>query len=425
MEEKLLHEGVQEYRKKLRRELEERFCLYAKDDTPQQQQAAEAYGVPAFLDPRHRGLSDYDVSAVFMETVENIVKDDMRGVLGEAASSMQADRDNHERVRRALERRARDGSSEQLEVGSVPSSTGGGGSSSGGGGTGSGRSSGISGIDLAKKALEKQRNKKAAQPPASQGGGNSEAAPRYMSTPAEVMEAIVAEEFQRYLDLDISMPPDDVLSWWRDHRTEFPILAVVACMHLVVPASSGSVESVFSQAGLLNTAIRGSMSPVMLEVLLYLRVNWSSELLDMTAQEMRGLTPGWKPNRPAASADDTNRIFGLVPRPPILLTESDEEDERELEYEEDFDADLELLGGDTDVIDDRDEGSAEYQRLILLAEEQDDQEGDDQSGEEGEEGGGESNGEEEDDDDEEEDDPDLEVGEGLGMVEDDEEGEDS
>jgi hypothetical protein len=55
--EKELHPGIQTFRKKLRAELMDRFpFLRTNKHDVNTEWAAERYGVPAFLDPRHRDL---------------------------------------------------------------------------------------------------------------------------------------------------------------------------------------------------------------------------------------------------------------------------------------------------------------------------------------------------------------------------------
>jgi hAT family C-terminal dimerisation region len=41
----------------------------------------------------------------------------------------------------------------------------------------------------------------------------------------------------------------DILMWWRDHRFEFPKLALLCAYYLAIPASSASSEREFSVAG--------------------------------------------------------------------------------------------------------------------------------------------------------------------------------
>ena len=40
-----------------------------------------------------------------------------------------------------------------------------------------------------------------------------------------------------------------VLQWWFDHSHIYPYLYKIVCVHLAVPASSGSSERVFPTAG--------------------------------------------------------------------------------------------------------------------------------------------------------------------------------
>lgn len=52
-----------------------------------------------------------------------------------------------------------------------------------------------------------------------------------------------------------------VLEWWIERRMVFPTLYRVACVYLAVPATSGSSERVFSDAGNIITKKRNRLSP--------------------------------------------------------------------------------------------------------------------------------------------------------------------
>jgi hypothetical protein len=70
----------------------------------------------------------------------------------------------------------------------------------------------------------------------------------------------------------------DVLEWWRHYRRNFPGLARVAMVALVVPASSGAMERFFSLAGRTLTALRTALSAASSEQLMYLKYNWDDRL---------------------------------------------------------------------------------------------------------------------------------------------------
>jgi hypothetical protein len=51
----------------------------------------------------------------------------------------------------------------------------------------------------------------------------------------------------------------DPLGWWRDHHTEFPIIAKMARDFLAIPGTSVSVERLFSKSRHLCTDVRSSL----------------------------------------------------------------------------------------------------------------------------------------------------------------------
>lgn len=86
-------------------------------------------------------------------------------------------------------------------------------------------------------------------------------------------EVAVREEVQRYFKLKISNASlsQSPVKWWRERCGAFPVLSKLAAKYLSVPASSASVERVFSQAGLTLTKLRNRMGSDTLEELLMLK----------------------------------------------------------------------------------------------------------------------------------------------------------
>ena len=66
------------------------------------------------------------------------------------------------------------------------------------------------------------------------------------------LEVPYADELREYKKLkQISWKTDwDALHWWRDHQLQYPNLSVMARQYLGVPATSASVERLFSVVGL-------------------------------------------------------------------------------------------------------------------------------------------------------------------------------
>ena len=65
------------------------------------------------------------------------------------------------------------------------------------------------------------------------------------------LEVPHVDELREYKKLNqISWKTDwDALNWWRDHQLQYPNLSVMARQYLGVPATSASVERLFSVVG--------------------------------------------------------------------------------------------------------------------------------------------------------------------------------
>ena len=64
------------------------------------------------------------------------------------------------------------------------------------------------------------------------------------------------EEFQEYLRIPQINGSEDALQWWKDNESKFRNLARMARQYLTVPASSASVERLFSSVGLVKSDLR-------------------------------------------------------------------------------------------------------------------------------------------------------------------------
>jgi hypothetical protein len=68
------------------------------------------------------------------------------------------------------------------------------------------------------------------------------------------------DEVEEYMKINRIKPHEDPLKFWKIHSTKFPILSELAQSILAIPASSGSVERVFSIAGAIARARRSSLA---------------------------------------------------------------------------------------------------------------------------------------------------------------------
>ena len=60
------------------------------------------------------------------------------------------------------------------------------------------------------------------------------------------------------------------LKWWKEHAAKFPYLSQLARRYLAMPATSASVERLFSVAGQVVTAKRASLDPETVTLLVFL-----------------------------------------------------------------------------------------------------------------------------------------------------------
>jgi hypothetical protein len=78
-------------------------------------------------------------------------------------------------------------------------------------------------------------------------------------------------ETERLLSLPREGLHVDPLAWWRKHEKEFPLLSRLARKYLAIPATSASVERLFSTAGYFAGNRRSKLQPAILDDLLVLR----------------------------------------------------------------------------------------------------------------------------------------------------------
>ncbi len=65
----------------------------------------------------------------------------------------------------------------------------------------------------------------------------------------------------------------DALLFWKHHCNKYPHLAVLAKEYLCIPASSVSVESMFSTTGLILNSRRSSLDPVNMNIIVFIHDN--------------------------------------------------------------------------------------------------------------------------------------------------------
>jgi hypothetical protein len=138
-----------------------------------------------------------------------------------------------------------------------------------------------------------------------------------VATPDEIFRAIIDYELAVYKSQPKVASGTDALAWWRERKGQLPVMSIVAAAVLSKRATSGtnatqssclvdlkllliadplglsvllyaaSVERIFSQSGLICTALRGALKPATLATLLYTKINWSDDLLQLSYEKVR------------------------------------------------------------------------------------------------------------------------------------------
>ena len=84
--------------------------------------------------------------------------------------------------------------------------------------------------------------------------------------------AEATSEFKRYMAEPLEKKPD-IMKWWYDRETKFPIISALAKRYLAVPAATAPSERLFSKAGLLLEKRRARLRPDRARWLMFLHHN--------------------------------------------------------------------------------------------------------------------------------------------------------
>ena len=86
-----------------------------------------------------------------------------------------------------------------------------------------------------------------------------------------------SKEVELYLSMSQvdfnSLRDDEVLDWWKIHKSMFPNLGRMARQFLALPASSAGVERLFSRSGETHGDKRKSMKETTMQCLMYICKN--------------------------------------------------------------------------------------------------------------------------------------------------------
>jgi len=79
------------------------------------------------------------------------------------------------------------------------------------------------------------------------------------------------EEVDEYLKYPIQCSDSSPLGFWKENEKKFPTLAALARFYLAIPATSGSIERLFSVAGAIGRSRRARINTSLLEKSLTVR----------------------------------------------------------------------------------------------------------------------------------------------------------
>lgn len=122
-------------------------------------------------------------------------------------------------------------------------------------------------------------------------GNNSQSttslqSPQYTSLPSLDPVAEAREEVYQYMAAtrDLTYRDTKPLTWWRDNRSYYPNIAVLARRWLAAPATSVPSERTFSTCGIANQPIRNRLSPEYLEY--QVKMNKNRKLVTVSETEI-------------------------------------------------------------------------------------------------------------------------------------------
>ncbi|KAG1953673.1 zinc finger BED domain-containing protein 1-like [Pimephales promelas] len=98
--------------------------------------------------------------------------------------------------------------------------------------------------------------------------GNEAAAPSDASQENDVDMELGSYLLTRNIDRE-----DDPITWWKEHKGQYPKLSVLARKYLCIPATSSPSERVFSTGGNIVTCQRSSLKPQNVDRLVFLAKN--------------------------------------------------------------------------------------------------------------------------------------------------------
>jgi hypothetical protein len=103
-----------------------------------------------------------------------------------------------------------------------------------------------------------------------------------VSEPKEVIRMIVESQFQDYVGTRGPSEFADPLTWWSENVQRLPVVAALAAKFASIPATSASVERLFSVCGIIDCKRRNRTKVDRLCMLVFLKQNWDDHLYGVT-----------------------------------------------------------------------------------------------------------------------------------------------
>lgn len=95
----------------------------------------------------------------------------------------------------------------------------------------------------------------------------------------------IEEEYKQYsiqknnVDMEKLTNDEDILNWWKNHKSMFPKLSQLAKIILAIPATSLTMDELFNPCRYTNTQKKTALGEMFLENLIFIHDNY--DLIDI------------------------------------------------------------------------------------------------------------------------------------------------
>jgi hypothetical protein len=113
----------------------------------------------------------------------------------------------------------------------------------------------------------------------------------FMEPQAPIITQPIVDEVTKYMNekqVSFSTLPNP-MTWWEEKKQHYPHLYELAKKFLVIPATSVTVERMFSISGVMDAPLRGRTAPELLDALVFLKSNfdWVIEVAPCLSDRVR------------------------------------------------------------------------------------------------------------------------------------------